>query len=192
MIIILPFSINKNPLWIISLYTGTVSEYPYASMNAFNFFGLIGANYANYNSTLFVFSYHTWGMIFIVLTTLLSWYIYIRANDSIAASASALILIAGVFTFSVGMHERYLLPAVILAIIAFIYLEDKRILLLIAGFTFTVYANTHIVLFQALSGSTNSVTYGPVLVITSLLNIILFICIIKIMLDIVKNKKIAL
>lgn len=182
-IIILPFSINKSPLWIINLYKSTISEYPYASLNAYNFFGLIGANYVKDTSTLFIFSYHTWGMIFIVLITLFSWYIYIRKNDSTAAAASALVLIAGVFTFSVGMHERYLLPAVILSILAFIYLRDKRILLLALGFSSTVYINTHMVLFQALSGNMNSVSYNPVMIITSLINIILFVYLAKIVFD---------
>lgn len=88
-IVILPFSINKNPLWIFSLYSGTISEYPYASLNAYNFFSLIGANNVKDTATLFIFSYHTWGMIFIVLVTLFSWYIYIKKKDSITASASA-------------------------------------------------------------------------------------------------------
>lgn len=186
-IIILPFSINKSPLWIISLYKSTISEYPYASLNAYNFFGLIGANYVKDTSTLFIFSYHTWGMIFIVLITLFSWYIYIRKNDSTAAAASALVLIAGVFTFSVGMHERYLLPAVILSILAFIYLRDKRILLLALGFSSTVYINTHMVLFQALNGNMNSVSYNPVMIITSLINILLFVYLAKIVFDYTKT-----
>lgn len=190
MIIILPFSGNKNLLWIFNLYSTTVSEYPYASMNAFNFFSLIGANHVKDSLTLFIFSYHSWGMIFIIMTTLFSWYVYIKGKNSIIAPIAALIQISGVFTFSVGMHERYLFPAVALAILSFIYLKDKRILWLFLGFSITVYLNTHMVLFESLKGNINGISYNPMLMAVSFLNIALFSYLIKIALDIAKRKRI--
>jgi len=102
LIIIIPFSLNgQSPLWIFNLYSKTISEYPYASVNGFNFFSLIGANYKNNTDNLFVFNYHTWGMLFIIVTTLISWFVYIKNNNRNFASAIALLQIAGVFTFSV-------------------------------------------------------------------------------------------
>lgn len=189
LIIIIPFSLNKNILWIFNLYSGTVSEYPYASMNAFNFFSLIGANFVKYTNTLFIFSYHTWGMIFIVLTTLFSWFVYIKGNNSIYAAAAALIQIAGVFTFSVGMHERYLFPAAALSILTFIYFKDKRFLLLAAGFSAGIFINTHTILLYGLKGGMNSVTNNAVLIGTSLLNVLLFVYLIKVMINIIFKKK---
>jgi Gpi18-like mannosyltransferase len=182
-IIMLPFSLNKDVLWIYRLFSNTVAEYPYASVNAFNFFSLIGKNYAKDADALFVFSYHSWGMIFIVLITAFSWFIYMKGNNRIFASAAALLQIAGVFTFSTRMHERYLFPAVALSILAFIYLKDKRLLLLSAGFSSTVYINTHYVLFETGRG-VNHVPFDPVLILTSLLNILLFIYLVKVIFDI--------
>lgn len=190
LIIIAPFSLNKNILWIFNLYSGTVSEYPYASMNAFNFFSLIGANFVKYTNTLFIFSYHTWGMIFIVLTTLFSWIVYIKGNNSIYAAAAALIQIAGVFTFSVGMHERYLFPAAALSILTFIYFKDKRFLLLAAGFSAGIFINTHTILLYGLKGGMSSVTNNAVLIGTSLLNVLLFVYLIKVMVNISFKKTI--
>ncbi|MDF2881199.1 MAG: hypothetical protein K0R54_1756 [Clostridiaceae bacterium] len=190
LIIIVPFSQNKNILWIFKLYSSTVSEYPYASMNAFNFFSLIGANFVKYTNTLFIFNYHTWGMIFIVLTTVFSWFIYIKGNNNIYAAAAALIQIAGVFTFSVGMHERYLFPAAALSILTFIYLKDKRFLLLAVGFSTGIFINTHAILLYGLRGGMNSVTYGPVLIGASLLNVLLFAYLVKVMLNVVFKKKV--
>ncbi|MFC7441847.1 hypothetical protein [Laceyella putida] len=69
LVIVLPFSFGQEPLWTFKLFSGTIGEYPYASVNAFNFYSLLGANYAADSATLFVFSYHTWGMIFIVMIT---------------------------------------------------------------------------------------------------------------------------
>lgn len=192
-VIILPFAYNKEALWIFKLYSSTVSEYPYASLNAYNFFSLIGANYAKDSSTLFFISYKAIGMIFIVLTTLFSWYLYIKADDSKFAPAAALIQIAGVFTFSVGMHERYLFPAVALSALTFIYLRDKRILLLMLGYSYTSYINVHTILFRTLKGTMSSSTYDPTLFVTSLINVILFIYLSKIMTDImVKRKKLCI
>ncbi|ADH60684.1 conserved hypothetical protein [Thermoanaerobacter mathranii subsp. mathranii str. A3] len=187
-VIILPFSSNGDVLWIFRLFLSTISEYPYASVNAFNFFGLLGANYVKDTSVLFIFNYHTWGMIFIVTITLLSWFIYAKANSNLYVFAIAVVQIAGVFTFSTSMHERYLFPAIALAVLAFVYLKDKRFLVLAGGFTATVFVNTYYVLLQTLKGI-NNIPYNFLLVVISLLNIALFIYLIKILLDsTIKNK----
>ncbi|SFC51504.1 glycosyltransferase family 39 protein [Clostridium uliginosum] len=179
LIIILPFSLNqKSPLWIFKLYANTISEYPYASVNGFNFYSLIGANYKNNTDTLFVFNYHTWGMIFIVATTLFSWFIYIKGKNKAFTFAIALLQIAGVFTFSAGMHERYLFPAVALSILAFIYLKDRRFFILSIGFSITSYINISAVLF-----SLNSSNFNTLLMITSLLNVLLVGYLVKVLFD---------
>lgn len=172
-LIILPFSLTQQPLWIIKLYQTTIGEYPYASVNAFNFFSLIKGNYVNDNNILLLFSYKIWGLIFIVINSAFSWFIYIKGNSKNYAFLSALILITGTFTFSTGMHERYLFPAVALAILSFIYLEDKLLLLISLGLSITSYLNIQAILF----GNYGRDTYSDVLIVTSLLNIIIVICI---------------
>jgi len=179
LIIIIPFSLNQqSPLWIFKLYSNTISEYPYASVNAFNFFSLIGANYKNNTTTLFIFNYHTWGMIFIVAITLFSWFTYIKSNNRAFVPAIALLQIAGVFTFSAGMHERYLFPAVALAILAFIYLKDRRFIILAIGFSLTNYINISTVLFNQ-----NSSNFNILLMITSFLNVLLVGYLVKVLFD---------
>jgi len=179
LIIISPFSLNgQSPLWIFKLYSNTISEYPYASVNGFNFFSLIGANYKNNTDNLFVFNYHTWGMLFIIVTTLISWFVYIKNNNRNFVSAIALLQIAGVFTFSVGMHERYLFPAVALSILAFIYLEDRRFFILSIGFSITSYINISSVLFNL-----NSSTFNILLMITSFLNVLLVVYLVKVLFE---------
>jgi len=187
-LIVLPFSLHEGALWIVKLFSNTVAEYPYASVNAFNLFGLLGANYTNDADTLFLFSYHMWGMIFIVLVTAFSWFTYMKGNSRVFAAAAALLQIAGVFILSARMHERYLFPAIALSILAFIYLKDKRLLLLSAGFSCTSYLNTHFVLFGT-GGSLNSPSFGVILLFTSLLNVFLLVCLAKVVFDIaVKNR----
>ncbi|GKX67395.1 glycosyltransferase family 39 protein [Inconstantimicrobium mannanitabidum] len=168
-VIILPFSFGQqSPLWILNLYSKTISEYPFASVNGFNFFALIGANGVKNTTTLFIFNYHTWGMIFIVAVSLFSWVIYAKGKNRAFVPAIALFQIAGVFTFSSGMHERYLFSAVALSMLAFIYLKDRRFLILALGFTITNYLNISSVFFNI--GDT---AFTMALQLTSLMNIIL-------------------
>ncbi|TGE32085.1 glycosyltransferase family 39 protein [Desulfosporosinus sp. Sb-LF] len=187
-VIVLPFSLNTNGLWIFKLFASTLREYPYASVNAFNFFSLLGANFVKDAGTLFVFSYHTWGLIAIVMITAFSWFLFIKGKNRIYASVVALLLIVGVFTFSTRMHERYMFPAVALAILAFIYLKDKRLVLLAAGYSTTIYINTHFVLYETQNGI-NSIAFGPTLAATSLLNVLLFVYLCKVLYEIVTERR---
>lgn len=169
-VIVLPFTAGRSPSWLIGLYTGTINEYPYATVNAFNLFALLKGNFVQDQAKLLFFSYSTWGLIFIVLTTLFSWRMFARFNDSRAASVAALIQIAGVFTLSSSMHERYLFPAVALALLGFILLQDRRLVLLAAGFSITVFLNTYDILYHSMRGAAS---YSFILVFTSALNVLL-------------------
>lgn len=154
----------------------------------FNFFSLLGANFTEDAGTLFVFSYHSWGLIAIVMITAFSWFLFFKGNSGVYAAAVGLLLIDGVFTFSTRMHERYLFPAVALSLLTFIYLREKRLMFLAAGFSATIYINTHFVLIETLSGI-NSVSSGPILIGTSLVNVLLFVYLIKVLYEIVKERR---
>lgn len=183
--IVAPFSAGQHPLWLFKLYAGTVNEYPYASVNAFNFFALLGANYKPNASTLLLFSYRTWGMSFIVIVTLFSWWASCKSRSAKFASAAALLQIAGVFTFSVSMHERYLFPAAALAVLAYCHLSDKRLLWLAAGFSLTIFTNTYFVLYNATNGAT---PYSAASFATSLANVLLYVFLAKVVFDHVRQQ----
>ncbi|MCD2348304.1 hypothetical protein [Clostridium guangxiense] len=186
-LIALPFVITNGFTWIFKLYSSTVGEYPYASVNGFNFFSLIGKNYVKDTGTILGISYHNLGMAAIVLITILAFVIYLKGNSKELAPAVAMLEISGVFTFASSMHERYLFPAAALSILAYIYLKDKRILTLIIGFNITIFSNTYYVLMQGI-GRSNSTGYTPVLAVTSALNILLFVYCVKILVNISRNR----
>ncbi|AHV99514.1 glycosyltransferase 87 family protein [Paenibacillus sabinae] len=179
-IVALPFSSGKSPLWLYELYSGTVNEYPYASVNAFNLFGLLGANYEDSSSTLLLFSCHIWGLIFIFATTLLSGWYYLRSRSAAFASLSALLLISGVFTFSSSMHERYLFPAASLALLAYVYFKDSRLLWMSFGYSATIFLNTYAVYYGYASRDGH---VGFLLFFSALLNIAMCILLVKVMQD---------
>ncbi|CAB1262508.1 conserved membrane hypothetical protein [Clostridiaceae bacterium BL-3] len=180
--VIIPFSASQNIMWIFKLYSNTISEYPYASVNGFNFFNLMGANYENSSNTFLIFSYKIWGLAAIITITVLSWIIYIRRKSRTLAFSCALVQISGVFAFSTGMHERYLFPATALCILAFIYLKDKRFLTLLMGYTITIYGNIYYILFGTLNRM-NSNSHSIITDGISLLNVLLFFYLVKVLMD---------
>lgn len=172
-LIALPFSFytNGGALWLVQLIKRTIGEYPYASVNAFNFFSLLGGNYQSDGVKLFIFSYHTWGIIAIILVSLASLWLMLRSRTGGAAMIAGLIQITGVFTFASGMHERYLYPAIALALISWLITKDHRFAVLAVGYSFTNFMNLYFIYF--LSG-TMTASYSVPLVVTSLVNVLLF------------------
>lgn len=188
-IIILPFSFSQHPLWIFKLILNTASSYKGASINAFNLFALLGANWKEDTLTLFIFSYSTWGFIFIVLTTLFSWFLYIKGKGEALPLLTSILLITGVFMLSSKMHERYMYPALALSLMAFVFLKDRRILWFYAVSSITGFINTYMVF----SLSLKKVYWVPaddwVLKLVSIVNIILLIYLGKLCVDLsVRNR----
>lgn len=189
-LILLPFSLKQHPLWIIGLFKKTAGEYPYASLNAFNLFALLGSNLKKDSSMLLFLNYNTWGLIFILLVTAFTGYLYLKGKISGLPFIGGAVMISGVFVLSSRMHERYLYPVLALLLLAFIYIKDKRLLYLFAAFTLTISLNTHSVLFRMISSGYPHVPANDgLLTIVSLINVLLFIYLTKIAIDIlVKNK----
>ena len=188
-LVALPFSHNQHPLWIFKLYMNTAAGYKGASVNAFNLFALLGANWKDDSSTLFIFSYSTWGLIFISLLTLFVLFLYIKNNIASARAACPIIgsvlLNAGVFVLSSRMHERYMFPSIALTILAYIFVKDKRLLLLTILFSVTGFINTHMVFIDSLKEIYWIDSHNLILKITSFFNVLLLAYLIKVSIDII-------
>lgn len=126
----LPFRGNQEPAWLLEKYFSTATSYPYASVEAFNLFALFGGNWKNVDSTFFVFSYGKWGTFFIAVSVVFAAALYLKGRKANphALTLSAAVLIAALFTLGQYMHERYLFPALLLLLVAFIAYKDKRLL----------------------------------------------------------------
>ncbi|MFC2155325.1 glycosyltransferase 87 family protein [Acidobacteriota bacterium] len=145
-VLILPFAINRPPLWIFELYKNTLSSYPFASLNAFNLFALNGGNYARETDIFFVFSYQVWGYIFIAAIVVFSGILFFKSKDKSRVFFIALFIIAAVFILTSKMHERYLFPVLCLSLTGYIFTRDRRLLFIFAGFTLTHFINTALIL----------------------------------------------
>ena len=132
-------------------YLGTASSYPYATVNAFNWFTVLGGNWVPLEKT--VFGPVTWEMLGILHIALLTAALAAAAVISLRAKRFSPLLLAagylvGIFTFAHSMHERYLVPGVLLTLLAAARWNDRRVLGAGAGLSLTGLVNLSAVYSQ--------------------------------------------
>lgn len=111
-------------------YSETMGSYPYASVNAYNFWTLIGRNWSSQTEKLFRLTYQTWGMFSIVATVLFSAVIHFKSKDYRSKYYfTAALIVTSVFTLSVRMHERYVYPALALLLLCYAARPRKKLYL---------------------------------------------------------------
>lgn len=182
---ILPFSLSMKPFWIVHLYRETLASYPFATLNAFNLYALTLGNWKPLGDSFILFSYGTWGTLFIFVAVGLALYYFLkgRHNQEGLPYFIALVLISTMFLFGTKMHERYWFPAVALALAAFLHVKDRRLLLSFLGITVCHYLNVAYVLDLSWSGATPAKTDGLMLLV-SFMSLVLFGYLLKIGYDV--------
>lgn len=193
-VIVLPFAIKQEPLWIFKLYLGTAGEYPSAAMNALNFFSLIGANFVDGSNVPFLFSYNTWGLIFDVIILGISAFIYFKGRHIATPLITAVLLNSGAFIFSTKMHERYMFPVIAICLLALVYFKEKRILIIFAGFFGTIFLNIHVLFYRMLINGVQGAHFVgpevyPAVIGISLVNVFLFVYLLKVAYDVLLKSK---
>lgn len=146
----LPFWGDQPPLWFLSKYFGTMGSYPYASLNAYNLFTLFGKNWASVQETFLGLSYQVWGTLLMALVVLYALIIG-TAKDKGKGNPLFLcgaILAAGLFTFGVMMHERYLYPVIGMLLCAYVVHRDKRLMGLFGLYSVTAFMDVLYTLFN--------------------------------------------
>ena len=129
----LPFKSTQPWDWLVEKYQSTAASYPYASIEAFNLFSMLGGNWKAVESTVLGLPFSFWGPVGIGLSVAFSAVLYWFGRKSRAGRDAALylagaVLIAGVFTLGHYMHERYLIPALMLLMMAYLCCRDRRVL----------------------------------------------------------------
>ena len=178
-LVILPFAVHESPGWIVSKYGSTLASYPYATLNAFNLFALTGGNLAPVEQRFMLFSYGTWGDIFIVLIVLFTAMVMLLGKEPSRLWYAPLFLSASVFVMSAKMHERYLFPALALALGFQIMNRDRLALLLFAGFSTTQFLNAAHVLALSHDNVYAVPRFDPLLLAVSLANLVLWLLLVQ-------------
>lgn len=123
----LPFGMHE--VW--EQYGKTLEEYPYATVNGYNFWAVFGLNWHSQDETALGLPYRTWGMVFIVLLVvacLVFSYLSRKKQNGEKYFFYGAFVALGFFTLSVRVHERYMFPALVLLLLAYLYKPRKNIL----------------------------------------------------------------
>jgi dolichyl-phosphate-mannose-protein mannosyltransferase len=193
-VLIIPFSVKQHPLWIFHLYGNTLGSYPYATVNAFNLYMLLGANWMSVGDTFLLFTFDTWGNIFLALiigfAVFLCVHDYVKRKDPAFYFYLALFLVAAVFVLGTKMHERYFFPTVPLALFCYIAFKDKRFLFIFAGFSVTLLLNQEMVLNLILTRNSTFIARDNLLGgVLSVINMLLLLYVIKVGIDLLLRKR---
>lgn len=166
-VLILPFGVQS----VMTQYMDTLGTYPLSSVNAYNFWCLLGLNLESLENTFFFLTIDTWTMITIVLTVAFSYLIYIKneKNTGKYPLISAFVIMT-IYMFTGQMHERYLYPAMVLLLLYYLYKPCKSTKIVYAGITILHALNTGYVL--STYTAENQVSMSPFMVLISLLFLI--------------------
>ena len=136
---IAPFQVGHEWNWIIKLYTSTAGYYHETSVNAFNLMALIGGLRRADSETFAGVSYFALGMSLLVpLYGFVAWTLW-RGRTPTRLLFASFIAIFGFFMVAPRMHERYLYPAIVLAVP--LALEAPEMLAVFVVFSITSFIN---------------------------------------------------
>ena len=177
---------------LIDKYTGTMSGYPYATINAFNWLAALGGNWkGQVDPALFGISWQQLGCFHILLVTAGLAYFAVRSVRG--GWFSPLLLAAyygiGIFTLAHCMHERYMVPGVLLTLLAAAHWNDIRLYAAGVGLSLTGFINLAAV--YSLTGTNDewltSATSSTVAVLTGLGETVCFVLLIFAVWDIARH-----
>ena len=189
----LPFFGAANLLpGLLEKYAGTAASYPYATINGFNWLAALGGNWTPLeNPVLLGITWKQLGFFNILLVTL--GLVYLAARSVRAGRFSPLLLAAyyglGIFTLAHCMHERYMVPGVVLTRLAAARWDDIRLFAVGFGMSLTGFINLCTV--YSLTGSDDewltSATSSSVAILVGLAETVCFVLLLFGVWDIVAN-----
>ena len=129
--VVLPFSANQDSaLWIVDKYMETLSSYAYATLSTGNLMFLLGGNWVPNAQEVFAgISYGQLGAVLMALSFVAGIAVYLRGRSRQRLFTAAAVTMQLVFVLGSKMHERYVIPALALLLLAFMETGDVRLLL---------------------------------------------------------------
>ena len=146
--------------WLLERYINGLNKYPYNTTGGFTLFGVTGSYFQSDAQSVLWLPLHTWGIVLflallVAVTAKLG--VVLRDSPSRAGLLSAVyVILAGFFVLSTRMHERYLMPALIVgAIVASL---DRRYTIATIAFACTFTVNCAFILGGFYGGSHHPIT----------------------------------
>lgn len=143
-IVLLPFILSHKVDQVLERVLNAVGEYPQLSMNAYNFWWLVGWGHArNIFDANYLFGFVTYraagvGLLFLFMVLLLK-YLYKKSGDEMALISACGLALFGFFMLPTEIHERY-----IVLVLPFLLLPgalDRRWLMVFIVLSLTSFLN---------------------------------------------------
>lgn len=176
---------------LVEKYTDTMSGYPYASINAFNWLAALGGNWKSLSEpALFGMSWQQLGWVHILLVTAgLAYFAVCSSSGRFSPLLLAAYYGIGIFTLSHCMHERYMVPGVLLTLLAAARWNDIRLYAAGVGLSLTGFINLAAV--YSLTGTEDewltSATSATVAILTGLGETVCFVLLLFAVWDITRH-----
>jgi len=144
-----PFSLGQgqDPVtWLWAKYTQALGEYNYITVNACNFYQLLGMNWKALDGAA-PWTYLGWAT-YAAAFGLAVWF-YVKAGSRRTLFLLCAMVLAVIFAFGAKMHERYLYPAVALLLASYAFDRDARVLAAAIALSASLFMNEALVLVDA-------------------------------------------
>jgi Gpi18-like mannosyltransferase len=170
-VVALPFYLDTSILDLFKLYFTSYIQYPYNSLNAFNFWAFGGLFQPDNTQFLFM-KYRMWGYLMFGLIFMYVSHFVLKNKDDKSIYIASAILFFAFFMFFTRIHERYLFP--MFAPLAVAMTLDRRFSYVYVLATLTFLFNLHFVLEELKTGI--AFPNGEFLIpVTAGINLVLFI-----------------
>ncbi len=195
-VLALPFQGTQPWYWLAQKYASTASSYHYMSIEAFNLGSLLGGNWKTADTLAFGVPFYIVGMIGIVLSVAFSIVLYVfgrkRGKGALYLCGALLTLL--IFTLGHYMHERYMIPALMLLLMAYLYFKDRRLLIAFGGISMTALLNVTCAMYVVNHQAARGTLYNVITFIGSLSTIVFaaYLCYVAVNILIQGNIKSAL
>lgn len=145
LIIATPFTRNFQYFWLVEKYQATMDYYNYYSVNAYNFWCLLSMNWVTLPEG---FAGTVLNLLGPAIATLLCGVLFLFSKKKETIFIAPAVLMSAMYFFSVKMHERYLFPALLFLLLAYVFEKDRRLLWVFAANSLSHYLNVSFVLWQ--------------------------------------------
>ena len=155
LLISLPFKSDQGLFWFVDRFMTASAHYDYATVEAYNYFAFCGANWKRAGEYIppNVLTFKQFGTVAILLAILCGFMTILRrrqaqkrldstlSEDKGFLFLAASLIMALIFTFGHYMHERYVVPILVMLLFAYAFYKDRRLLLIALLFTVTTFLN---------------------------------------------------
>ncbi|MEE1027040.1 MAG: glycosyltransferase 87 family protein [Acutalibacteraceae bacterium] len=172
--VFLPFMIgSKNPFLFLDVYLKGQGTYPYCTLNAFNFYGILSLNWAPDSIGLPSAHMLSMWLIVVLIVLLILAYLFARRRS---VWVLGFLFMNTLFMFMTRMHERYQFVVIIFILMAAIVHKNRGFFYCFMGISFITFINQLIPMFSwRQGGSVFSEYYGFLMVIFSVVNLIIYL-----------------